>query len=234
MLELFQVTGSSSFAVRAALEEADADYVTVDVEPFARDEPARFGRVNPFRTVPTLRDGLAEVYEVGACLLWIAERFPEAGLAPPVGDPERGRYLRFLVWLADGFHPLWHPVLAPHLNTVEGGETDGIRRWGFEKLARVGEVLEADLAGREWCAGDRFGVADLYLYMLVGWQHYVVDYRIGGDAVQAHFARVGAREAVARTRALDDLDERLQRHHPELRAGRPMAAPVVELRPPPA
>jgi glutathione S-transferase len=234
MLELFQITGSSSFAVRAALEEAGADYVTVDIAPFARDEPARFQRVNPFRRVPALREGMAEVYEVGACLAWIAERYPDAGLAPPLGHTERGRYLRFLVWLADSFHPIWHPVLAPQLNTTEAGETDGIRRFGFDNLARFGEVLEADLAGRDWCVAERFTVADLYLYMLVGWQHYVEDYRIGGDNVQAHFARVGAREAVARTRALDDLDERLLRVHPELRAGRPTQAPVVDLRRPPS
>jgi hypothetical protein len=70
--------------------------------------------------------------------------------------------------------------------------------------------------------------------MLVGWQHYVEDFRIGGDAVQEHFARVGAREAVARTRALDDLDGRLLRFHPELRGGRPVSAPVVDVRRPPA
>ena len=52
---------------------------------------------------------------------------------------------------------------------------------------------------------------------------------IGGDAVQQHYARVGERPAIARARELDDLDERLLRHHPELRGGRPMDAPVVDL-----
>jgi len=47
-------------------------------------------------------------------------------------------------------------------------------------------------------------------------------YTLGGEAVQSHYARVGARPAIARTRDLDDLDERLIRHHPELRAGRPI------------
>ena len=46
-------------------------------------------------------------------------------------------------------------------------------------------------------------------------------YQVGGERVRAHYARVGARPAVAHSRELDDLDERQLRHHPELRAGRP-------------
>ena len=78
-----------------------------------------------------------------------------------------------------------------------------------------------------WASGTR--VADIYLYMLVGWQHYKPGLVLGGDAVQSHYARIGARPAIARARELDDLDERLLRHHPELRGGVPVDAPVVDL-----
>jgi hypothetical protein len=50
---------------------------------------------------------------------------------------------------------------------------------------------------------------------------------VGGAALQAHYARVGARPAIARARALDDLDKRQLRHHPELRGGKPVDAPQV-------
>ena len=63
--------------------------------------------------------------------------------------------------------------------------------------------------------------------MLVGWQHYKPGLVVGGAAVQAHYARVGARPAIARARALDDLDERQLRRHPELRGGKPVDAPRV-------
>ena len=46
-------------------------------------------------------------------LQYIAERFPEAGLAPPPGDPRRGAYLRWLVWLGNTLHRAWQPVNYP-------------------------------------------------------------------------------------------------------------------------
>jgi glutathione S-transferase len=228
-IDFYQITGSTSFAVRCALEEIGAPYRAIDVTPFERDDPPSFGELNPWRQVPALRLGEAEVYETGACLLYLAERFPEAALAPPVGDLTRGAYLRWVVWLSDSFRPLWERVMAPRFFTTSA-DTHGVHERGLEELGRIGDVLEAELTGRTWCLGERYSVADIYLYMLVGWQAYVPDLRIGGAAIQSHYDRVGARPAIARTRELDDLDERLLRHHPGLRGGKPVAAPVVDFR----
>ncbi len=225
MIEFFQITGSSSFAVRCALEEIGVEYRAIDVVPFDRDQTPELAELNPWRTVPALRDGDAQVHEIGACLMYLAERFPEAGLAPAIGDPARGAYLRWLGWLAGTFRPLWERVMAPRFFTTES--EPGVRAKGVADLERVGEYLEEQLAGRTWCLGEQYSVADIYLYMLVGWQHYKPGLLIGGEAVQAHYWRVGARPAIARARALDDLDERQIRFHPELRGGKPVEAPKV-------
>jgi glutathione S-transferase len=223
VLELFQITGSASFAARAALEEAGAPYVAVDVHPRRRDETPDFALVNPLRRVPALRDGDVTVYETSAVLQYVAERFPAAALGPLPGDPLRGAYLRWLSWLGNALHAAYQPVDVPHHLTDDPAGHDGIRRKGREALEELGQRLGEELDGREWCLGDRYSVADIYLYMLVGWQSYVEDgYLLGGEAVQSHYARVGARPAIARTRELDDLDERLVRHHPELRGGKPV------------
>jgi len=218
MLELFQITGSTSFAVRAALEEARAAYTTVDVAPRRRDEAPGFSAVNPLRRVPALRDGDIHVYETGAVLLYLVERLPGRGLGPQAGEPRRGELLRWILWLSNTLHHAYVPMDAPQFLTDDPAGHAGIGRRGLEKLARYGDYLESELAGRTWCLDATFSVADLYLYMLKGWESYG-EARLGGAAVEAHYARVGARPAVARARELDDLDERLLRHHPELRAG---------------
>jgi glutathione S-transferase len=220
-MELFQITGSTSFAVRAALEEAGEPYATVDVHPRRRDEARGLAAVNPLRRVPALRDGDVCVYETGAVLLYLVERLPGRGLGPAPGEPGRAELLRWILWLSNTLHHAYVPMDAPRFLTDDPAGYDGIGRKGREQLAGYGRHLERELTGRTWCLGETYSVADLYLYMLKGWESYG-DSTLGGAALEAHFRRVGARPAVARTRELDDLDERLQRHHPELRAGRPI------------
>jgi glutathione S-transferase len=221
VIELFQITGSTSFAVRAALEEAGEPYTTVDVHPRRRAQASGFAEANPLLRVPALRDGDVTVYETGAVLLYLVERLPGRGLGPLPGEAGRADLLRWILWLSNTLHHAYVPMGAPLFLTDDPDALEGIGRVGRDKLARHGAHLEQELESRTWCAGEACSVADLYLYMLKGWDSYG-DATLGGPAMAAHFTRVGARPAVARARALDDLDERLQRHHPELRAGKPI------------
>lgn len=209
MLELFQITGSASFAARCALEEIGCPYETVNVHPRQRDEIPAFGEVNPLKRVPSLRDGAVEVYETGAVLAWLGDRFPEAAVAPSAADPTRGAYLRWLFWLSNTLHQAWWPVAR----NVEGAE---------ERMAEHEAYIASELGSGDYCLGDRFSLADVYLYMLVGWRGFYGPHLLASDVIRAHYARIGSRPAIVRTRELDDLDEALQRYHPELRAGQPI------------
>lgn len=220
MIELFQITGSASFAARAALEEGGIDYTVHDVHPVRRDSPA-FAEVNPLRLVPAIRDGGTSVYETGAVLLYLVERFPEADLGPLAGNPARADLLRWVVYLSNTVHHIHAPVQWPAFVAQDEAAHEAVVATGLEKLAAVGDYLETQLADRRWLVGDAFSVADIYLYMLKGWESYGSP-PLGGEAVDAHFSRVGARPAIARARQLDDLDERLLRHNPTLRGGVPI------------
>jgi len=221
MIELFQITGSASFAARMALEEAGAEYEPIDIHPRRRDEPASFSEVNPLKRVPALREGGVTVYETGAVLLYLADRFPALG--PAAGSPGRADLYRWIVWLADTLHPAWWPITKAQSADPEPEAEAVLRARGREQMDAHGAYLERELAGGPWCLGETFSVADLYLYMLVGWENYVrAGYQLGGERVRDHYRRVGARPAVVRSRRLDDLDERQLRYHPDLRAGRPI------------
>src|SRR3954453_24075622 len=199
MIELFQITGSASFAARMALEEAGAEYQEVNIHPRRRDEPASFGVVNPLKRVPALREGDVTVYETGAVLLHIADRFPERRLGPLVGDPQRPELYPWILWLADTLHPGWWPVMRPAAANPAEPALAELRAKGREAMDANGAYLERELAKGPWCLGEQSSVADLYLYMLTGWQSYIEGgYELGGERVKAHYERVGARPAVVR------------------------------------
>jgi glutathione S-transferase len=222
MITLFQITGSSSFAARAALECAGAEYEVVDVHPRRRDEAPGFADANPLKRVPALRDGDVRLAETAAILLWIGDRFPDAGLAPGVGTAARADHYRWVTWCANTLHVGWWPIMAGFYFTTNESAQQSLEVRGRENMDRHGRHLEAWLADHEWLAGDRPGVSDIYAYMLVGWANYYDDITLGGPAVASHYARVGALPGVVRARELDDLDDRLIRFHPDLRGGKPL------------
>ena len=88
------------------LEEAGAPYEIVRVNIRAPGHPsAAYKLVNPMGKVPAIRHGDAVVTEQVAVFLYLADLFPEAGLAPALTDPLRGPYLRWMVFYAACFEP---------------------------------------------------------------------------------------------------------------------------------
>ena len=91
------------------LEEAGAPYQRVRIDLSAGEQKgAEFRASNPMAKVPALTDGTLAIAESGAICAYVAEAHPEAGLAPPFGDPARGRYLRWLFFrLVVSSRPFW-------------------------------------------------------------------------------------------------------------------------------
>jgi glutathione S-transferase len=140
------------------------------------------------------------VYETGAVLLVLADRFPVLG--PRVGTPERADLYRWILWLADTLHPAWWPLMKTPSGDPEPEAEAAARARGRESMDAHGSYLERELARGPWCLGETFSVAELYLYMLVGWENYIRGgYQVGGERVRAHYARRGAARGRALARA---------------------------------
>ena len=95
MMKLYWAPQSRAFRALWMLEEAGCPYerVLVDIRKGVQASQ-EYRAINPMMKVPTLTDGEAVVAECGAICAYVAERVPEARLAPPLGDVDRGRYLR--------------------------------------------------------------------------------------------------------------------------------------------
>ena len=106
MMKLYWAPGTRSLRTLWMLEEAGAPYerVLVDLRNGGQNDPA-FRRINPMGKVPAFEDGAAQLAESAAICAYIAERCPEAGLAPQIGDPLRGRYFHWLFFAPGCIEP---------------------------------------------------------------------------------------------------------------------------------
>ena len=148
---------------RWMLEEVGCDYETVPLDYGTTMKAADYLAINPMGKVPAIRHGETVVTECAAICAYLADAFPDAGLAPAL--PDRGAYYRWLFFAAG-------PVETAVTNNAMGFSvsTEKERSVGYGSLTHVLDTLEGLLAdGRTFVLGDDFSAADVYLGSQIAW-----------------------------------------------------------------
>jgi glutathione S-transferase len=178
------------------LEEAGCAYerVLINIYAGAQSDPA-YRAINPMMKVPALTDGDACVAESAAICAFVAERVPQAGLAPPVGDPVRGRYLHWLFFAAGCIEPAFaQKMTGLTINPVAAG-------WG--DFDRVVGTLETGLTPGPWILGEEFSAADVMLGSDIHFGVNLLKVIEPRPVFVAYLERCAARPAFQRAQAID-------------------------------
>lgn len=183
---------------RWMLEEIGQPYETVVLEYGTTMKAPEYLAINPMGKVPAIKHGDTVVTECAAVCAYLADAFPEAGLAPAIGDKQRGAYYRWMFYAAG-------PVEAMASNTALGVTVPEDKRGmvGYGSRELVIDTLEKAVSGGAYLLGDRFSAADIYLGSQIGWglQFGTIDKR---PAFEAYVGRIMSRPAAARARGIDD------------------------------
>jgi glutathione S-transferase len=151
--------------------------------------------INPMGKVPALKHGEALVTEQVAIFLYLADHFPEARLAPPIGDSLRGPYLRWMVFYAACFEPA-----VIDSATQRDPAPQPMSPYGdFETMFRT---LTEQLAKGPYLLGERFTAADVLWGGALTW---ATMFKLVPElpVITAYIGRCGARPSLARVKAKD-------------------------------
>src|ERR1700742_739151 len=154
MMKLYWAPRSRAFSALWLMEETGQPYerVRVDLSAGAQKTP-EYLAINPMGKVPALSDGDATLAEAAAICAYVAERYPDAKLAPPLGDPLRAKYLYWLFFSPGCIEPAMVQVATKvEMSSVAAG-------WG--DATRVFDVLDAALTKGPWILGEPFSAADI-------------------------------------------------------------------------
>lgn len=162
-LTLFYSPQTRATGARVLLEELGASYDlhVLNMKAGEQREPAYLA-INPLGKVPAIRHRGALVTEQVAITVYLADLFPQAGLAPALNDPLRGPYLRWIAYYGSSFEPA---VVDKFMRR----EPAPVAMSPYADYDTMLGALEAQLAKRPYLLGDRFTAADVLWGMAFNW-----------------------------------------------------------------
>jgi glutathione S-transferase len=195
MMQLYWSPRSRSFTALWLMEETGQPYerVLTDITSGAQKKP-EYLAINPMAKVPALRDGEATLAEAAAICAYVAERYPDANLAPALGSSLRAKYLYWLFFAPGCIEPAMVQIATKiEMNSTSAG-------WGDAQ--RVFDVLDAALAKGPWILGENFSAADVAIGSALNFSVRLFKMVPSRPSFDAYIARCVARPAFQRAEKL--------------------------------
>ena len=165
MAQEFVVFGgksTGSVCVEAALTIIGAPY---------RVEAGENHPINPMRQVPALALPTGELMtESAAILIWLADEFPRAGLAPRIGEAARAAYLRWMAFVSAAIYSLYWIRDEPGRMAADKVHEGVLRARTAERIAACWEIMEKQIAPGRYLLGGSLSVLDLYVTVVSRWE----------------------------------------------------------------
>ena len=191
-MKLYYAPGACSLSPHIVLREAGLkfDLEKVDLATKKTHDGGDYLKINPKGQVPALKlDDGAVLTEGPAIVQYLADQKPGSGLAPASGSMERYRLQEWLNFISTEIHKGFSPLFKP--NTP-----DAYKTIAKENLAARFAHADAHLAGKQHVMGDRFTVADAYLFTVVSWSRMHKIDLAPWPNLKAYMDRVKARPKV--------------------------------------
>ncbi len=200
MLSLYYYPGLASLLPHMMLREIGADFELRFIDR-ANDahKQAEYLKLNPNGRIPVLVDGDLVLFETVAIALHLADKFPQAGLAPAVGTNERAEFYKWMMHLTNTPQAEYRAWFYPHEHVSDEAAAPSVKQAAGERLNRMFDVISAQLGDKPWLLGDRFSAADLFLFMLIRWSRFMPRPARTIPNLNALAERVAARPAVQET-----------------------------------
>jgi glutathione S-transferase len=195
-MKLYYTPGACSLSDHIVLEWIGRPYEAVRVSREERKSPAYLA-INPAGAVPAFEENGWVLTQNAAILNYLADSFPDAGLAGDGTTRSRAEVNKWLAMANADIHPAFHPLFGATFYLEDPALIDLSKQAARAKLRTLFERVDAQLAGRDWIAGTR-SIADPYLFVVTRWAMAMEVDLSGLDNLQRFFERMLADPGVQR------------------------------------
>jgi glutathione S-transferase len=200
-MKLYFSPGACSLAAHIGLREAGAafDLEKVDLKTHKTASGRDFYTISPKGYVPALETERGLLTENFAVLTYVADLKPETGLAPPRGSFERYRLFEWLGFIATEVHKTHKPFFSPDASDQE-------KSAATQRLNDRYQLVDNMMGTRPYLMGDRFSIADAYLFVMLGWASMAGIDPSKWPAIDGMRGRVAERESVRAAKEAEKRD----------------------------
>jgi glutathione S-transferase len=195
-VKLYHWPGTRSVRPRWLLEELGVPYEIERVNVFQGEgRTAAYLAIHPHGAVPALQIDGVDLFESGALCMFLADKYAEKGLAPPINTPERGLYYQWMFYVPATLEPplfdiaLHSTILPVHRRIPE------VVRFSQRRFEPIARVLDQAVTGKTYLLGERFTAADILLAATLNWLPELIR---NYPALEAYRLRLSQRPAYQR------------------------------------
>lgn len=174
-MKLYFSPGACCMSCHIALEEAKIPFELVYVDIHSHDEKRKaFFNINPTGAVPALELNDKTVLTQNIAILeYIADQKPESGLIAKAGTVERAEIMKWLSMVAADLHKSFGPLFGlKHITSNPEGQAD-IKKLAFANINKYLTIIDKHLQDKTFLAGEKFTIADCYLFTVYQWAPHV-------------------------------------------------------------
>src|ERR1700674_254239 len=191
-MKLYFAPGACSLSPHIVLEEAGiaAETEQVNNQEKKTTSGKDYWTINPKGQVPALQLDSGEMLTEGPVIVqYLADQKPASGLVPPAGSIERYRVQEWLNFITSELHKSFGPIFRPTT-------PDAYKAISKENLGKRFDWIDKQLGGRSYLMGDKFTVADAYLFTVLHWSSRIEIDLAKWPNLKAYVDRVAARPKV--------------------------------------
>jgi glutathione S-transferase len=191
-MKLYYSPGACSLSPHIVLLEAGIPFTAVKVDLKAKktESGEDYLKINPKGAVPALDLGDGRMLTEGPAIVqYLADQKPDSGLAPRAGSFERYQLMEALNFISSEVHKNFSPLFNP-------AASEDWKKGALENLKKRFDWLASTLSSHSFMLGDRFTVADAYLFTVLGWTRPLKIDLAPWPALTAYLARVRERPKV--------------------------------------
>jgi len=207
MIKLYYHPGNASFAPHVLLAEIGEPYELSYIDrSVSWQKSAEYLALNPSGRIPALIDGDLVLFETGAICQHLADKFPQAELAPPAGSDARSNLNKWLFYMATTVQTEYLLYFYPERHADDEAAETVIKRTAEAAVGDAFTIIDKALGDVPWMMGDDYSLLDPYLLMLCRWGRFMAHPPRDYSALGPYLQRVLARDAVQRVIADEGIE----------------------------